>query len=221
MVYQEGPITTELRMGAVLLLDELDVGHANRIMALQSVLEGKGVLIKATGELVKPAPGFQIFATGNTKGMGSESGQFIGTQILNAALRDRFAIMLFQDYPNEETETAILSQYFIDYMWISQGIPLASIPPAEAADGNEFIKRLCEWARRIRDTHKACGGQGEIVTTRSLINIVGTYSIFKDPKQAVIFACERFPDDVRDQFVQIYEKLNLDVSIGPTDGTLF
>lgn len=213
--FKEGPITIAMRRGAVVLLDELDVGHTNRIMALQSVLEGEGVLLKETNEYLRPTPGFQIFATGNTKGTGSENGKFIGTQILNAAMRDRFAAMLFQDYPDVATETAILSNYFVDYMWLSKGVPLNDIPAAEAAEGNEFIQKLCEWSKQIRDTHNA-GGVDELITTRSLINIVKGYSIFGDRQKSLTWACERYPNDVRDQFIQIYDKLNADVTLEAT-----
>lgn len=205
--FEEAPILFALRNGLVVLIDEFDAADTNKIMCMQSILEGKGVLVKATGEWVKPAPGFQIFLSGNTKGRGSESGEYIGTQIMNGALLDRIAGTIYQDYPPREVEATILENYFIDTMWLSKGITLDAIPGTEATTGNVFISKLCEWAEQIRKTYVDNGGVGEVVTTRSLINIIRAYSIFGQPKKAVLYACERYPDDIRNMFVEIYSKL--------------
>ena len=71
-----------LQRGAVLLLDEVDLA-SNKILCLQSILEGKGIFLKKTGTYVEPAAGFNIIATANTKGKGSDDGRFIGTNVLN------------------------------------------------------------------------------------------------------------------------------------------
>lgn len=204
--FQEGPVVKALRTGAILLLDEIDVGHTNKIMCLQSLLEGKGVLLKTTGEWVKPAPGFNVFATSNTKGRGSEDGKFIGTQIMNNAFLDRFAAMIEQKYPDQHTEELILQNYFIDIMWISKGITHENIPGAEAADGANFIKKLCEWANQIRAAYDNQASDGEVVTTRTLINILRAFSIFGDKEKAIKYACERYPDVARDNFIEIFRK---------------
>ena len=202
----EGPITIAMRRGAIVLLDEIDVGHTNKIMCLQSILEGQGVLLKAKNEFVKPAPGFNIFATSNTKGRGSEDGRFLGTQIMNAAFLDRFAAMMYQDYPDKKMEQAILQNYFIDIMWLSKDIAIEDVPSAKAKEGEVFIRTLCDWAAQIRETYKN-QGISEVVTTRTLINILRGYAIFENRQKSILYACERYPDDVRDQFVAIFDKL--------------
>lgn len=205
--FEDGPVTMAMRNGSILLLDEIDVGHTNKILCLQSIMEGNGVLLKATNEYVRPAPGFNIFATSNTKGRGSEDGKFIGTQMMNNAFLDRFAGMMYQDYPDAKTEETILSNYFVDIMWISKGFKVDQIPGNEAAAGMTFIQKLCEWAAQIRDAHRAEATDGEVITTRTLINILRGFSIFGEKQKAILYACERYPDETRDKFIAIFSKL--------------
>ena len=205
-VFHEGPVVQALRKGAVLLLDEIDVGHTNKIMCLQSVLEGKGVLIKATGEYVKPAPGFQIFATSNTKGRGSEDGTFIGTNIMNGAFLDRFAGTLFQAYPPPKIESNILKRYFLNYHWAERASE-NDISEDEYSHAATFVSDLCKWAKQIRETYYK-GACEEVITTRSLINIIQGYSIFGDPELAIELSCERFDSATKESFVQMYKKLS-------------
>ena len=73
-VWHNGPVVEALERGAVLLLDEVDLA-SNKILCLQSILEGKGVFLKKTGRYVNPAPGFTVVATANTKGKGSDDGR--------------------------------------------------------------------------------------------------------------------------------------------------
>jgi MoxR-like ATPase len=203
-VFHEGPVVTALRRGAILLLDEVDAGHTNKILVLQSVLEGKGVLIKSTGEFVKPAPGFQVFATSNTKGRGSETGAFIGTNIMNGAFLDRFGGMMFQSYPPQEVEEKILKRYFTTYHWAEKQ---DEIMDKELIQASQFIIRLCAWADLIRksyDNH-ACE---EVITTRTLINIVQGFAIFGNETLAIELACERFDTHVKDTFLSVYGKLD-------------
>jgi hypothetical protein len=215
--WEEGIFVYAIRNGVVLLCDEFDVADTNRIMCLQSILEGEGVLIKATGEWVRPVKidpttgkevhnGFQIFLTGNTKGRGSEDGQYIGTQVMNAAFLDRIGGVVYQDYPPKDIEATILKNHFVDFMWLSKGVKPKDIPAADAAIVMGFINNLIEWADDIRETYKA-KGEGEVVTTRTLINVARGFSVFKDKEKSVLLACERFTDEIRDQFVGIYKKL--------------
>ena len=210
--FMEGPVITAMRLGLVLLLDEVDAGHTNKILCLQSVLEGKGVFLKRTGEWVKPTKGFQIFTTSNTKGRGSEDGSFLGTQIMNKAFLDRIAGMIFQDYPDEEVEKKILNNYFVEEMW-GDYEDLSQIPVAQASIGKDFIENLCKWATAIRKIY-ASNGISEVVTTRTLINIVKAYSIFGNKRKAVTYACERYPDEAKETFVSMYNKLDVAPDLG-------
>lgn len=205
-VFHEGPVVEALRRGAVLLLDEIDVGHTNKIMCLQPVLEGKGVLIKSTGEFVKPAPGFQIFATSNTKGKGSEDGKFIGTNIMNGAFLDRFSGTIEQTYPPKKIEENILKRYFINYHWADRASE-TDVTKDELNQAAVLCAKLCEWASSIRDAYDN-GAVDEVITTRSLINIIQGYSIFGNPMQAIELSCSRFDEATKESFIDFYKKLN-------------
>ena len=162
IIFREGPVIKAMRKGAVLLLDEVDLG-SNKLMCLQSVLEGKGYLIKKTGEWVTPTPGFTIVATANTKGQGSEDGKFIGTQIMNEAMLERFAITMQQEYPPVTTERNILKKE----MALSGEVD------------EEFCKKLVDWADIIRKTYYE-GAIDDVITTRRLVHIVNAYRMFND-----------------------------------------
>lgn len=207
-IFEEGPVITAMRTGSILLLDEVDVGHTNKVMCLQSILEGKAAHIKCKNEYVYPAPGFQIFATSNTKGRGSEDGKFAGTNMINEAMRDRFAGMLEQDYPDKETEMRIIQNYFIDFMWSSKGIAEDDIPSDDARAASQFLATLIDWAFQIRETFRA-GAYDEVVTTRTLVNIIKLYAILGNKKQAIEMACERYPTQAKIDFMDIYQKLDI------------
>jgi len=203
-VYEDGPVVEALRRGAVLLLDEIDCSRAGSAISLQSVLEGKGVFIKSKKEWVHPAPGFQVFATSNTKGKGSEDGTFIGTNVMNGAFLDRFAGTIEQAYPTPAIEEAILKRYFIEYLWKD-----AAQDDKDFDDASAFIENLCRWAKDSRDNYDN-GAADEVITTRALINIIKGYSIFKDKKRAVLLACSRFDAATRDAMIEHYQLLTDD-----------
>ena len=211
--FHEGPVITALRRGAVLLLDEIDIGHTNKIMCLQSVLEGQGVLIKTTNEFVKPAPGFQVFATSNTKGRGCESGTFIGTNIMNGAFLDRFAITIHQTYPPDKIEFNILKRYFSEFHWGHR--QTSDVTKEEINHAKEVMERLCKWAEAIRTTYDQ-GGIEEVITTRALINIIQGYAIFGDLKIAIELCCERFDNATKEGFLSTFQKLNGDIELKST-----
>ena len=189
-VWHNGPVVEALQRGAVLLLDEVDLA-SNKILCLQSILEGKGVFLKKTGEYVKPAEGFQIFATANTKGKGSEDGRFIGTNVLNEAFLERFAITLEQEYPTPATEVKILTRL---------------------CDDTSFCKNLADWAQLIRKTFYD-GGVDEVISTRRLVHIIRAYAIFGDKIKAIRTCLNRFDDDTKQAFVDLYDKVDADVDL--------
>ena len=189
-VWHNGPVIEALERGAVLLLDEIDLA-SNKILCLQSILEGKGVFLKKIGRYVKPAAGFNVVATANTKGKGSEDGRFIGTNVLNEAFLERFAITFEQEYPNSKTETNILNKLCSD---------------------KEFCARLSDWADIIRKTFYD-GGIDEVISTRRLVHIVQAYSIFQDKVKAIELCLNRFDDETKQAFLDLYDKVDNDVDI--------
>ena len=196
-IWQDGPVVKAMEAGGVLLLDEIDLA-SHAIMCLQPVLEGKGVFLKKVNRWVTPAAGFQIIATANTKGKGSDDGRFMGTNVLNEAFLDRFPITVEQDYPSTRTETKILAKQFEQH-----GI---------ADDG--FTEHLVRWADTIRKAFRE-GAVDEIISTRRLVNIVTAFAMFKDRKRSIELSIARFDDDTRESFLNLYSKVDADVIITP------
>ena len=187
----KGPVINAMEKGAVLLLDEIDLANPAKVMCLQSILEGKGYFIKKTGEFVTPKKGFTAIATANTKGKGSEDGRFIGTNILNEAFLERFPVTVEQEYPSVSIETKILERVF-DSLDIKD---------------TKFAKRLVEWADIIRKTFYD-GGVDEIISTRRLVHIAKAYSIFGDRMKAINLCINRFDEDTKLSFSDLYTKVD-------------
>jgi MoxR-like ATPase len=192
-VWHNGPVIEALQRGAILLLDEIDLA-SNKIMCLQSILEGKGVFLKKTGQYVKPAPGFNVVATANTKGKGSDDGRFIGTNVLNEAFLERFALTFEQDYPTPKTEQKILEKL------------LASLGGTDL----EFCEKLASWADIIRKTFKD-GGIDEVISTRRLSHIIRAYTIFGKRMKAIEVCINRFDDETKSSFSELYDKIDASV----------
>ena len=184
-VWHNGPVINALERGAILLLDEVDLA-SNKILCLQSILEGKGVYLKKTGRYVEPAKGFNVIATANTKGKGSDDGRFIGTNVLNEAFLERFALTFEQEYPTPSVEAKILSKM---------------------CDDDEFVTRLVDWADIIRKTFND-GGIDEIISTRRLVHIVNAYKIFGKRMKAIQSCVNRFDDETKESFLSLYEKID-------------
>jgi cobaltochelatase CobS len=184
-VWHNGPVIEALERGAVLLLDEIDLA-SNKILCLQSVLEGKGVFLKKIGKYVTPKEGFNVIATANTKGKGSDDGRFVGTNILNEAFLERFPITFEQDYPSATVETKILLNVGCDSV---------------------FAENLVKWAGVIRKTFFD-GGVDEVITTRRLVHIVQAYDIFGDRLDAITKCVNRFDDDTKQSFLDLYTKVD-------------
>jgi hypothetical protein len=194
-VWHNGPVIEALERGAVLLLDEVDLA-SNKILCLQSILEGNGVFLKKIGKFVRPSAGFNVIATANTKGKGSDDGRFIGTNVLNEAFLERFPVTFEQEYPTTATETKILNKL---------------------CDDENFCKRLADWADIIRKTFYD-GGIEEIISTRRLVHIVKAYSIFKDKAKAIQVCVNRFDDETKQAFLELYDKVDADFQM-PVDET--
>ena len=192
-VWQDGPVIEAMKRGALLLLDEIDLA-SNKIMCLQPILEGNGVFLKKINQFVKPAKGFNVIATANTKGQGSDDGKFIGTNILNEAFLERFPITIEQAYPTNKIETKILLNVMSDKKLTSDV-------------DNEFAKSLVTWADIIRKTYYE-GGVDELISTRRLVHIVEAFSIFKNKMKAIEMCTNRFDLDTKTSFLDLYTKID-------------
>ena len=197
-VWQDGPVIQAMKRGAILLLDEVDLA-SNKIMCLQPVLEGKGIFIKKINQWIRPIRGFNIFATANTKGKGSDDGRFIGTNILNEAFLERFAITMEQEYPSVGVEKKILNSV------------LASL----GCENTEFVEKLTNWADIIRKTFYD-GGVDEIIATRRLVHICNAYAIFKDKMKSIQMCVNRFDEETKSAFLDLYSKVDAEV-VNPND----
>jgi MoxR-like ATPase len=205
-VFHRGPVVDAMERGAVLLLDEVDLA-SNKILCLQPVLEGKGVFLKKINEWVKPTKGFTILATANTKGKGSETGAFVGTQILNEAFLERFAITLEQGYATPVTEKKMLLKHMAE---------------ADAIDDG-FAEKLSNWAESIRKTYLD-GGCDEIISTRRLVHIVKAFGIFEDKLMAINLCIARFDEETKTSFLDLYTKhdetVDVDGEVEASDATI-
>ena len=198
-VWHNGPVIEALERGAILLLDEIDLA-SNKILCLQSILEGNGVFLKKIGRVVKPAKGFNVIATANTKGKGSDDGRFIGTNVLNEAFLERFPVTFEQDYPSPNIEKKILG----------------GVASNLGVTDTDFLARLVDWGDIIRKTFYD-GGIEEIISTRRLVHIVRAFSIFKDKAKAIKVCVNRFDDETKQSFLELYDKVDADFELNPSE----
>ena len=202
-VWHDGPVIQALNRGAILLLDEIDLA-SNKILCLQSILEGKGVFLKKIGRFVQPEKGFNIIATANTKGKGSDDGRFIGTNVLNEAFLERFPVTFEQDYPSPAIETKILG----------------GVASKLGVTDTDFCKRLVDWGDIIRKTFYD-GGIEDIVSTRRLVHILRAYSIFNDKMKAIKVCVNRFDEETKQSFIELYDKVDADVDLDSAEDKMY
>ena len=202
-VWHNGPVTESLERGAILLLDEIDLA-SNKILCLQPILEGKGLFLKKIGKFIQPAAGFNVIATANTKGKGSDDGRFIGTNVLNEAFLERFPVTFEQDYPAPSTENRILG----------------AVAAQLGVTDTEFCKRLVDWADIIRKTFYD-GGVDEIISTRRLVHILRAYSIFGDKMKSIQVCVNRFDDETKQSFLELYDKVDADVDLEAAEDSMY
>ena len=193
-VWHNGPVIEALERGAILLLDEIDLA-SNKILCLQSILEGTGVFLKKIGRFVRPSAGFNVIATANTKGRGSDDGRFIGTNVLNEAFLERFPVTFEQSYPSPKIEEKMLTLHAADV----------------GVKDEQFLKKLVDWADIIRKTFYD-GGIEDIISTRRLVHIVRAFSIFKDKAKALQVCINRFDDETKQSFMELYDKVDSEVN---------
>ena len=194
-VWQNGPVIEAMERGAVLLLDEIDLA-SNKIMCLQPILEGSGVYVKKINKFVKPKLGFNVIATANTKGQGSDDGKFIGTNVLNEAFLERFPVTFEQQYPTAKVEEKIVAQKLV----------------SAGKRDQKFAHNLVTWADVIRKTYND-GGVDEIISTRRLVHIAEAYGIFRNKMKAIAVCTNRFDDDTKSSFVDLYTKVDSGASV--------
>jgi MoxR-like ATPase len=194
-VWQNGPVIEAMERGAILLLDEVDLA-SNKIMCLQPILEGSGVFVKKINKFVKPAQGFNVIATANTKGQGSDDGKFIGTNVLNEAFLERFPVTFEQKYPSVAIEKKILNNTL----------------KASGKSDVKFVDKLTTWADVIRKTYFD-GGVDEIISTRRLVHITQAFAIFDNKMKAIQMCTNRFDDDTKNSFVELYTKVDSGASV--------
>ena len=194
-VWHNGPVTEALERGAVLLLDEIDLA-SNKILCLQPILEGNGIFLKKIGKFVQPKAGFNVVATANTKGKGSDDGRFIGTNVLNEAFLERFPVTFEQEYPPVSVEKKILG----------------GVASQLGVTDTDFLARLVDWGDIIRKTFYD-GGIEEIISTRRLVHIVRAFSIFNNKAKAIQVCVNRFDDETKQAFLELYDKVDADFEL--------
>lgn len=194
--YQYGVLPLAMKGGAWLLVDEWDMGNPGVTAALQAVLEDKPLQIGDTGEIVEPAEGFRIFATGNTIGQGDESGLYNGTQVQNFAQLDRFTMVDYVDYPSVAIETKIVAKQCNLENDSKLKLALGVSELSEKDNAKKIVSHLIKTGNLIRDSFK----KEEISTTmstRTLVNIGKKFLMFQNIKKAyeVAFLNKLTPSD--------------------------
>ena len=189
-VFQKGPVIKAMERGCILLIDEIDRA-TNKIMCLQGVLEGNPVLLKKTGEVVTPAEGFNVIATANTKGRGSDDGRFTAASIIDDAFLERFVCVIDQPFPQPTIERKIVAAHMSKY----------------GVEDISFADKLIAWSNVIRKTFEAEGVE-EVVSTRRLCHIVKSFSIFDDRMKAINMCISRFDEETRTAFLDLYTKID-------------
>ena len=202
-VWHDGPVIQALNRGAVLLLDEIDLA-SNKILCLQSILEGKGVFLKKVGRFIQPKKGFNNIATANTKGKGSDDGRFIGTNVLNEAFLERFPVTFEQDYPAPSSEQKIL----------------LNVASAIGVDDKDFCKRLVDWADIIRKTFYD-GGVDEVISTRRLVHVIRAYAIFGKKEKSINVCVSRFDEETKQSFLELYDKVDVDFNFASAEDSAY
>jgi hypothetical protein len=200
-VFAKGPVVKAMERGAILLVDEIDRA-TNKIMCLQGVLEGKPIMIKKTGDVIHPALGFNVIATANTKGKGSEDGRFVSASVIDEAFLERFVCTIEQPYPPIATERKIMMKHMEKFNKIDE----------------DFAEKLVTWSEVIRKTF-ADGGVDEVISTRRLCHIVHTFSIFNDRLKSINMCISRFDDDTKIAFADLYTKIDASVNPQPEVAT--
>jgi MoxR-like ATPase len=189
-VFQKGPVVKAMESGAILLIDEID-RSSNRLMALQGVLEGKPIMIKKTGDVIKPAPGFNVIATANTKGQGSDDGKYVAATIIDEAFLERFSITIEQPFPSIAVEKKIVHNHMLKFNGVD----------------DDFCDKLTTWSDIIRKTYED-GGVEDIVSTRRLCHIAQTFAIFKDRLRSIELCVNRYDEDTKAAFIDLYTKVD-------------
>jgi len=195
--FRDGPVLLAMKRGAILLIDEVDRG-SNKLMCLQGILEGKSFYNKKTGEVIKPAPGFNVIATANSKGQGTDEGKYL-VQILDSAFLERFPITVEQEYPTATIEKKILAPLIED---------------------KDFVDNLVQWADVVRQSYKQ-GATDELISTRRLVHIAKAFDIFKDRMKAITLCLNRFDEETKTAFLDLYSKVDAKVEMtANTDSVL-
>jgi MoxR-like ATPase len=189
-VFQKGPVVKAMERGCVLLIDEIDRA-TNKIMCLQGVLEGNPILLKKTGQVITPAEGFNVIATANTKGRGSDDGRFTAASIIDDAFLERFVCAIDQTFPSPAIEKKIVMAHMSKF----------------GVEAEEFADKLIAWSNVIRKTFEA-DGVDEVISTRRLCHIVKTYSIFEDRAKSIEMCISRFDEETRTAFIDLYSKID-------------
>jgi len=200
-VFSKGPVLKAMENGAILLLDEIDRA-TNKIMCLQGILEGKPVLVKKTGETISPKAGFNVIATANTKGKGSEDGRFTAASIIDEAFLERFTVAIDQQFPSPSIETKILNNHMTKF----------------GVEDTDFVEKLITWADIIRKTFYD-EGVDEVISTRRLCHIAQTFSIFNNRSKAIDLCIARFDEDTKSAFLDLYSKVDAGVELDGTNET--
>ena len=81
---------------------------------------------------------------------------------------------------------------------------------------DSFVSRLVDWGDIIRKTFYD-GGVEDIISTRRLVHIVRAYSIFNNKAKAIQVCVNRFDDETKQSFLELYDKVDADFEMPNED----
>jgi cobaltochelatase CobS len=147
--FRDGILPWALQRNVALCFDEYDAGRPDVMFVIQRVLEvqGKFTLLDQN-KVIRPHPGFRLFATANTVGLGDTTGLYHGTQQINQGQMDRWSIVTTLNYLPHDKEVDIV---------------LAKAPKYRTPEGRDTVAKMV----RVADLTRSAFVNGDLSTVMS------------------------------------------------------
>ena len=163
--FKEGILPWALQTPTALVFDEYDAGRPDVMFVIQRVLEVEGKLtLLDQNKVISPHPGFRLFATANTVGLGDTSGLYHGTQQINQGQMDRWHIVSTLNYLDPELELKVV---------------LSKVPSLDNKEGLEVARNMISVANLSRQGF-ANGDISTLMSPRTVISWAENFKIFSD-----------------------------------------
>jgi cobaltochelatase CobS len=163
--FKDGILPWALQNNIALCFDEYDAGRPDVMFVIQRVLEVSGRLtLLDQSRVIRPHPGFRLFSTTNTIGLGDTSGLYHGTQQINQGQMDRWSIVATLNYLPHDKEVDIV---------------LAKAKHYQTKEGRDSINKMVRVADLTRNAFIA-GDLSTVMSPRTVITWAENAEIFGD-----------------------------------------